>query len=222
MYRRVVVGIDKDGSRTSWTRLKEHAREVENELDLSADDLQELVETFKAIYQEQTGGEFPQDPREQLAPGELRCSLVERGRARRSLPADGRDHRPKRHRGQRPCRWSSATGRGHRAPACASRATRPTATNEFYGEYLINAQGEDVVAGIRTPEPISASCGEEMPEVYDQLLRDPRDAREALPRHAGPRVHRRGRDAVHAADPYGEADGGGGARRSRWRWSRRG
>ncbi len=65
-----------------------------------------------------------------------------------------------------------------------------TGENDFYGDYLINAQGEDVVAGIRTPEPIS-QLDEEMPKVYEQLHGHPQEARDALQGDAGHRVHGR-------------------------------
>ena len=78
----------------------------------------------------------------------------------------------------------------------------------FYGDYLINAQGEDVVAGIRTPEPIS-QLNHEMPKVYNQLL----DIRKKLESHYREmqdiRFDGRERHALHAADSYGQADGDG-------------
>ena len=85
--------------------------------------------------------------------------------------------------------------------------TRDPATGEnvFYGEYLINAQGEDVVAGIRTPKKI-AELAEEMPEVYKQLDEDRQQAGEALPRRAGHRVHHPEGQALDAADPQRQAD----------------
>ena len=80
--------------------------------------------------------------------------------------------------------------------------TRNPATGEkkLYGEYLLNAQGEDVVAGIRTPQPIS-QLHEQMPEVYDQFVSIAKTAGRSLPRHAGYGVHHRARQAVHAPDP---------------------
>ena len=93
--------------------------------------------------------------------------------------------------------------------------TRDPSTGEkqLYGEWLPNAQGEDVVAGIRTPMPIRVvraartddSLEAKMPEAYETLVAHRRDAREALPRHAGSRVHDPGRQALHAAVPHGEA-----------------
>ena len=71
--------------------------------------------------------------------------------------------------------------------------TRDPSTGEqgVYGEYLVNAQGEDVVAGIRTPQPL-AELRERMPEAYDQLLETMAALEQPLPRHAGHRVHGRG------------------------------
>ena len=90
--------------------------------------------------------------------------------------------------------------------------TRDPSTGEsrLYGEFLQNAQGEDVVAGIRTPEPIER-MNELLPEAYAQLLDDDSPARGALPRHAGHRVHGRGGEALPAPDAHGEANRGGGA-----------
>ena len=101
--------------------------------------------------------------------------------------------------------------------------TRDPSTGEsgLYGEFLANAQGEDVVAGIRTPQPIEA-MRDAMPEAFDAVRRDDAPARGALPRHAGHRVHRRGRAALPAADARGEAHGGRGAEGGGRRWSTRG
>ena len=109
-----------------------------------------------------------------------------------------------------------------------------TGAKEFYGEFLINAQGEDVVAGIRTPQPIR-ELEQVMPKAYTQLRADHDAAREALQGRPGLRVHDPGRAAVHAADAQrqahrlrrgrhrhrprrreaGDAEGGDPARRSR-------
>ena len=74
---------------------------------------------------------------------------------------------------------------------------------EFYGEFLMNAQGEDVVAGIRTPVPIS-ELQKQMPHVYDAAARSDLASGKALSRHAGLRVHHSGWAALHAADPQRE------------------
>jgi hypothetical protein len=76
----------------------------------------------------------------------------------------------------------------------------------FYGEFLMNAQGEDVVAGIRTPEPIER-LKKASPRAWKELLPVQEQARASLPRHAGPRVHDRGRTPVDAAVPHRQAHG---------------
>ena len=92
-----------------------------------------------------------------------------------------------------------------------------TGANELYGEFLVNAQGEDVVAGLRTPQPLTEAARRKlpatgvrrskalMPEAFAELESGLRQARSAFPRHPGHRVHRAGRQAVHAADPLGQA-----------------
>ncbi len=84
--------------------------------------------------------------------------------------------------------------------------TRNPATGEavLYGEYLVNAQGEDVVAGIRTPQPI-ARMKDEMPAAYEEFAAIARRMESALQRFPGPGVHHRTRQAVYAADALGEA-----------------
>ena len=96
-----------------------------------------------------------------------------------------------------------------------------TGENDFYGDYLINAQGEDVVAGIRTPEPIS-QLEEEMPKVYEQLHGHPREARDALQGDAGHRVH--GRRTARSTCSRPAPASGPAPRRcgSPSRWSRKG
>ena len=96
-----------------------------------------------------------------------------------------------------------------------------TGEDEFFGDYLINAQGEDVVAGIRTPEPIT-QLHDEMPKVYEQLHGHPQEARDALQGDAGHRVHGPGRHALHAPDPHRQADRDRPRCGSPSRWSRRG
>ena len=98
-------------------------------------------------------------------------------RARR-VPPDLRDPGPHRHRGERADDGVRQHRRRGRPPASASRATPPTGAKEFYGEFLVNAQGEDVVAGIRTPQPIR-ELEKVMPKAYRQL----RDITTRLERH---------------------------------------
>ena len=107
-----------------------------------------------------------------------------------------------------------------RARASASRATRRPASAVLYGEFLVNAQGEDVVAGIRTPEPIER-MRERLPEAYDQLVATLERLEEHYRDDAGHRVHGRGGRALPAPDAHRQAHGAGGAARSRSRWPAR-
>src|SRR5947209_6047839 len=152
MYGEVVDGIDAHRFEQALTDLKA-ARGVSQDVDLTAEDLAEVVETFKRIYREGTGSDFPQDPREQLA------------RAVRAVFDSWETPRAQVYR------------RAHGIPDDLGTAvnvvqmvfgnqgddsgtgvafTRDPATGEsgLYGEFLPNAQGEDVVAGIRTPQPL--------------------------------------------------------------------
>ena len=76
--------------------------------------------------------------------------------------------------------------------------------NVFYGDCLINAQGEDVVAGIRTPLKL-IELEKKLPKAYKQLTAGPQDPRKELQGDAGPRVHDRGREALHAPVPHRQA-----------------
>ena len=86
--------------------------------------------------------------------------------------------------------------------------TRDPSTGErkFYGEFLVNAQGEDVVAGIRTPLDID-EMAERLPDAYEELLETQDRLEKHYSRHAGPRVHRRARETLPAADAYRKAHG---------------
>ena len=133
-------------------------------------------------------------------------------------------------------RWSSETAARRRPRAWPSRATRRRARRSFYGEFLPNAQGEDVVAGIRTPRPLEPRRLGPVARRDDAagLRGAPAGAgpaREALPRHAGPRVHDRGPQALPPPDaqrqahglrrrPRRDRHGGRGADRRRTRRSR--
>ncbi|HDC92680.1 MAG TPA: pyruvate, phosphate dikinase, partial [Candidatus Acetothermia bacterium] len=146
------------------------------DLDLSAEDLKELVDRFKAYYKER-GQEFPQDPWEQLwgAIGAVfRSWNNERAIAYRRLNRIPDDM------GTAVNVQAMVFGNLNERSGTGVAFTRDPATGEnvLYGEYLLAAQGEDVVAGIRTPKPI-AELEKDMPEVYKQLL----EVREKLERH---------------------------------------
>ncbi len=178
MYGNVVLGF-KDERGDPFDRLmQEFKREkgAETDLDLSAEDLKELVERFKAYYKER-GQEFPQDPWEQLwgAIGAVfRSWNNERAivyRRQYKIPDD---------MGTAVNVQAMVFGNLNERSGTGVAFTRDPATgeNRLYGEYLLAAQGEDVVAGIRTPKPIQ-ELEREMPEVYKQLL----EVRDILEKH---------------------------------------
>ena len=149
------------------------------------------------------GRDFPQDPASSCRGARdavFRSWMNERADL---LPQAERHPRRPRHRGQRAGDGVRQPGRrlGHRRRLHAQPST---GENGFYGEYLMNAQGEDVVAGIRTPHPI-AELERRCPRPTRAAPRDHRAARAALPGRAGLRVHDRGGHALHAPDPQRQA-----------------
>ncbi len=172
MYGDVVLGLkpetedDVDPFEEIIERVKKD-RGVELDVELTADDLRELVRLFKEAVKARKGADFPDDPREQLW-GAIRSVFASwdnpRAIAYRQL-------------NNIPDEWGTAANVqsmvfGNLGDDSGSGVafTRNPATGEkgLYGEYLLNAQGEDVVAGIRTPKAISA-LSEEMPAVYREL-----------------------------------------------------
>jgi pyruvate,orthophosphate dikinase len=167
MYGEVVDGIDGQRFEQALTDLKRD-RGVQQDVDLSAEDLGQLVGTFKSIYEQESGAGFPQDAREQLRRAVLGVfESWENPRARvyrrtYSIPDDI---------GTAVNVVQMVFGNKGEHSATGVCFTRDPSTGEqgVYGEYLINAQGEDVVAGIRTPQPLEEMRGR-LPEAYDQLL----------------------------------------------------
>lgn len=182
MYGDVVLGMkpeskeEEDPFEVIIDEMKEK-KDVKLDTELSAEDLKELVTLFKNAIKENTGKDFPTDPWEQLwgaisaVFGSWNNQRAITYRRLNSIPAN----------------WGTAVNVqamvfGNMGDDCATGVafTRDPATGnrEFYGEYLVNAQGEDVVAGIRTPQPINESTKSEpnqktlqqvMPEPYDEL-----------------------------------------------------
>jgi len=167
MFGNVVMGVSAEHFEEELDKLKKK-RGVKEDTDLTAEDLKGLVKTFKGVYSKYTKKPFPQEPKEQLwaaidavleswnSPKAVKYRSIHGIRGLKGTAVNvqamvfgnyGND---------------SGTG------VCFSRDPS-TGENKFYGEYLINAQGEDVVAGIRTPEKIS-QLEKKNPEVYRQLL----------------------------------------------------
>ena len=158
MYSNVVLGVEHALFEAELERAKERLGKHQD-TDLGAGDWQALVGAFKEIVQEETGHAFPQEPMEQLW-GAIRA-VFESWNTARAITYR-RLHRI-------PDDWGTGVNVqsmvfGNMGDDCGTGVafTRDPATGEklFYGEYLINAQGEDVVAGIRTPQPITRTQAE--------------------------------------------------------------
>ena len=184
MYGDVVIGVQKRANEDhepfetvihEFKHKKYHKDIVDSEL--TAADQRELVKLFKALVLERTGKGFPNDPWEQLrgAAGAVFGSWMnDRAivyRRKYNIPAE----------------WGTAVnvqamvyGNTGETSGSGVAFTRNPAngTNEFYGEFLINAQGEDVVAGVRTPEPV-LKLKDQMPKSYAELL----EVRKTLEKH---------------------------------------
>ncbi len=166
MFGNVVLGIDKDKFETIIDKKKKD-RKIKQDSSLQVEDLKDIIRKFKAVISRKTGEEFPDDPYIQLR---LARDAVFRSwnnpraisyRRLNNIPGDLGTAVNIQAMVYGNMGNNSGTGVGFtRNPANGKK--------EFYGEYLINAQGEDVVAGIRTPQPIS-QLAEEMPAVYKKL-----------------------------------------------------
>jgi len=153
------------------------AKKVKLDTGLTADDLKKLVAKYKAVYKKHVKKDFPQDPREQLL---LAINAVFNSWNGHKAIEYRRIERITGLKGTAVNVQAMVFGNMGEGSGTGVAFTRDpnTGENVFYGDYLINAQGEDVVAGIRTPEPI-AQLDSEMPGVYKQLM----DIREKLEQH---------------------------------------
>jgi pyruvate,orthophosphate dikinase len=166
MFGDVVAGVDGHRFEAELAALKDR-RGVTQDVDLSGDDLRELTGRFEAIYREGTGEDFPQDPREQLR------------RAVRAVFDSWETPRARVYRRANDIPDSLGTAVNVQQMVFGNKGddsgtgvafTRNPSTGEqgLWGEFLVNAQGEDVVAGIRTPEPIER-MRELLPAAFDEL-----------------------------------------------------
>jgi pyruvate,orthophosphate dikinase len=166
MYGDVVDGIDAHRFEEELTRLKEE-RGAEQDVDLSADDLGELVRRFEAIYRDACGRDFPQDPRKQLHRAvaavfdSWNTPRAQVYRRANGIPDD---------LGTAANVVQMVFGNKGETSATGVAFTRNPSTGEPgpFGEFLVNAQGEDVVAGTRTPEPL-ARMAEVLPQAHTEL-----------------------------------------------------
>ena len=168
MYSDVVMEVPKSFFEKIIDELKEE-KGVKFDTELTTDDLKVLVEKFKAVYKNAMNGEdFPQDPKEQLM-GAVKAVFRSWDNPRAIVYRRMNDI---------PGDWGTAVnvqamvfGNMGNTSGTSVAFTRNPSTGEkgIYGEYLINAQGEDVVAGVRTPQPIS-KLAEDMPECYEEFM----------------------------------------------------
>jgi pyruvate,orthophosphate dikinase len=168
MFGNVVLGSDKQ----AFERLIEaqkHAKRVKLDTELTAADLKELVALYKRVVKDKIGKDFPQDPKEQLR---LAINAVFESWDTPRAVTYRKLHNI-------PGNWGTAVnvqtmvfGNMGENSGTGVAFTRDPGTGErrFFGEYLMNAQGEDVVAGVRTPQPIS-ELKKSMPKVYAELER---------------------------------------------------
>ena len=167
MFSDVVMEVPKSLFERVLDEIKA-AKQVKFDMELTAEDLQEVIVRFKAIYKDKMGEDFPQDPKVQLmeaVKAVFRSWDNERAivyRRMNDIPGD----------------WGTAVNvqamvfgnMGETSGTGVAFTRNPsTGAKGIYGEYLINAQGEDVVAGIRTPQPIT-KLEQDLPECYKQFM----------------------------------------------------
>ena len=167
MYSDVVMEVGKKYFEQLIDKMKEE-KGVEKDVDLTADDLKELANQFKAEYKAKIGVDFPSDPKEQLM-GAIKAVFRSWDNPRANVYRRDNDI---------PYSWGTAVnvqmmafGNMGETSGTGVAFTRDPATGEkkLMGEFLMNAQGEDVVAGVRTPQHID-QLKEVMPEVYEQFI----------------------------------------------------
>ena len=166
MFSDVVMELPKSEFEKLITKMKEE-KGVKLDTELDANDLKELVNIFKAFYKENKGEDFPTDPKLQMMEA-VKAVFRSWDNPRANVY---------RRMNEIPYSWGTAVnvqamvfGNSGDNSGTGVAFTRDPATGEkkLFGEYLINAQGEDVVAGVRTPQPI-AQLKNDMPEVYEQF-----------------------------------------------------
>lgn len=169
MYADVVKGYDREKFEDLLTSMK-HSKGITNDIELTADDMKLLTEQYKKLYEELDGNPFPSDPDIQLMDAiqaVFRSWNTERAKVYRSM-------------NDIPDSWGTAVNVqemvygnfGENSGTGVAFTRNPsTGENVLYGEYLMNAQGEDVVAGIRTPEAID-TLKSRMPSIYEEFVKN--------------------------------------------------
>ncbi|MBD3380431.1 MAG: pyruvate, phosphate dikinase, partial [Candidatus Omnitrophica bacterium] len=166
MFGDVCMGVDHEHFEEELSRIKKkYKRELDT--DLTVDELKEVVAAYKKVYKKHVGKNFPTDPRVQLK--HAVDAVIGSWNIPRAV-AYRRINKLSGLKGTAVNVQAMAFGNMGSNSGTGVAFTRNPATgeNKFYGEYLINAQGEDVVAGIRTPQPL-ATLRKKMPKIYKQL-----------------------------------------------------
>ncbi|SKA75676.1 pyruvate phosphate dikinase [Clostridium sp. USBA 49] len=167
MFADVVMGVEKRNFENILDEIKE-AKGVKLDTELDANDLKEVVKRFKAYYKKEKGEDFPSDPKTQLI--EAVTAVFRSWDNPRAIVY--------RRMNDIPSSWGTAVNvqsmvfgnKGDNSGTGVAFSRNPsTGEKKIFAEYLMNAQGEDVVAGIRTPSPIS-KLEQDMPEVYNQFI----------------------------------------------------
>ncbi len=216
MFGNVVLEIPKSAFDEVFdAKKKQKKAKLDTELDAKA--LKEVIEEYKKVVKKHAKRDFPQDPHEQLV------------MARDAVFRSWQNERAKHYRRINNIDDMLGTAVNVQAMVYGNLGdtsgtgvgfTRNPATGakEFYGEFLMNAQGEDVVSGVRTPVPYFRAAQDHAPGVRP-AARHHDAAGEALQGHAGFRVHHPGRQALHAADAQRQAHRVGRQCGWRFRWS---
>jgi len=166
MFSDVVMGVEKRMFEELIDEMKEE-KNAQYDTDLTAEDLKELIYRFKKLYRKEKGEEFPEDPKKQLI--EAITAVFRSWDNPRAIVY--------RRLNDIPSAWGTAVNvqemvfgnKGDTSGTGVAFSRNPaTGENHIYGEYLMNAQGEDVVAGIRTPRPIS-ELKDQNPAIYEQF-----------------------------------------------------
>ncbi|MGQ3684549.1 MAG: pyruvate, phosphate dikinase [Candidatus Loosdrechtia sp.] len=168
MFANVVMGVERHDFEEILEKYKKKAR-VKTDTELTAEHLKRIVEEYKTIYRKKTRESFPNDPKIQM------------DKAIKAVFASWNNPRAVKYRQLYDVKGLLGTAvnvqsmvfgnmGNHSATGVCFTRNPSTGENKFYGEFLINAQGEDVVAGIRTPETIE-DLRKEMPEVYQELVK---------------------------------------------------
>ena len=219
MFGNVVLEIEKSAFDEVFDAKKKQ-KKAKLDTDLDAKALKEVIAEYKKVVKKHTKRDFPQDPHEQL--------VMARDAVFRSWQNDRAKHYRRINNiddmlGTAVNVQAMVFGNLGETSGTGVGFTRNPAigTKEFYGEFLMNAQGEDVVSGVRTPVPHSRTR-EDHARGLQPAARDHHAAGKALQRHAGFRVHHPGRQALHAANPQRQAHRTGRGARGDCRWWKKG